>query len=230
MARLEGWLLGLYFLSPFTTPEVTYSAAYSCKDPVAVPLAVPCGLADPAFSPDRKRAVSEHQLLHDKGKSIQDLRRRFFLHHLIAEIHTAEIRATSEVSPNSKPAPNTKNHPVRFGSDDEGRYLTQETNKVETYKEQPLKTPGKKKKSKPGKRKEQEKKKRRTRSAWPSISGNGLLEDPLPHTSKTSLEPSSRYQPLCSAGSPASLCHGPTDPEPSPILYLDPWLHDLKPI
>ena len=91
--------------------------------------------------------MSEHQLLHDKGKSIQDLRRRFFLHHLIAEIHTAEIRATSEVSPNSKPAPNTKNHPVRFGSDDEGKYLTQETNKVETYKEQPLKTPGKKKKS-----------------------------------------------------------------------------------
>ncbi|KAL6066320.1 hypothetical protein STEG23_033458, partial [Scotinomys teguina] len=138
-----------------------------------------------------KRAVSEHQLLHDKGKSIQDLRRRFFLHHLIAEIHTAEIRATSEVSPNSKPAPNTKNHPVRFGSDDEGRYLTQETNKVETYKEQPLKTPGKKKKSKPGKRKEQEKKKRRTRSAWPGTAGSGLLEEPLPHTSKSSLEPSS---------------------------------------
>ncbi|NP_036768.1 parathyroid hormone-related protein preproprotein [Rattus norvegicus] len=141
-----------------------------------------------------KRAVSEHQLLHDKGKSIQDLRRRFFLHHLIAEIHTAEIRATSEVSPNSKPAPNTKNHPVRFGSDDEGRYLTQETNKVETYKEQPLKTPGKKKKGKPGKRREQEKKKRRTRSAWPGTTGSGLLEDPQPHTSptSTSLEPSSR--------------------------------------
>ncbi|XP_057634366.1 parathyroid hormone-related protein [Chionomys nivalis] len=151
-----------------------------------------CGRSVEGLSRRLKRAVSEHQLLHDKGKSIQDLRRRFFLHHLIAEIHTAEIRATSEVSPNSKPAPNTKNHPVRFGSDDEGRYLTQETNKVETYKEQPLKTPGKKKKSKPGKRKEQEKKKRRTRSAWPSISGNGLLEDPLPHTSKTSLEPSSR--------------------------------------
>lgn len=151
-----------------------------------------CGRSVEGLSRRLKRAVSEHQLLHDKGKSIQDLRRRFFLHHLIAEIHTAEIRATSEVSPNSKPAPNTKNHPMRFGSDDEGRYLTQETNKVETYKEQPLKTPGKKKKSKPGKRKEQEKKKRRTRSAWPGTAGSGLLEDPLPHTSKTSLEPSSR--------------------------------------
>ncbi|CAH7433642.1 Pthlh [Phodopus roborovskii] len=151
-----------------------------------------CGRSVEGLSRRLKRAVSEHQLLHDKGKSIQDLRRRFFLHHLIAEIHTAEIRATSEVSPNSKPAPNTKNHPVRFGSDDEGRYLTQETNKAETYKEQPLKTPGKKKKSKPGKRKEQDKKKRRTRSAWPATAASRLLEDPRPHTSKPwLLEPSS---------------------------------------
>lgn len=134
--------------------------------------------------------MSEHQLLHDKGKSIQDLRRRYFLQNLIAEIHTAEIRTTSEVSPNSKPAPNTKNHPVRFGSDDEGRYLTQETNKVETYKEQPLKTPGKKKKGKPGKRKEQEKKKRRTRSAWlnSDMAASGLEGDHLADISTTSLE------------------------------------------
>ncbi|KAH0514407.1 Parathyroid hormone-related protein [Microtus ochrogaster] len=175
-----------------------------------------CGRSVEGLSRRLKRAVSEHQLLHDKGKSIQDLRRRFFLHHLIAEIHTAEIRATSEVSPNSKPAPNTKNHPVRFGSDDEGRYLTQETNKVETYKEQPLKTPGKKKKSKPGKRKEQEKKKRRTRSAWPSISGNGLLEDPLPHTSKTSLEPSSSFE----TWSPFRFSDHPDPGEPTEALRL----------
>uniref|UniRef100_K7G411 Parathyroid hormone like hormone n=1 Tax=Pelodiscus sinensis TaxID=13735 RepID=K7G411_PELSI len=115
-----------------------------------------------------KRAVSEHQLLHDKGKSIQDLRRRIFLQNLIEGVNTAEIRATSEVSPNPKPPTNTKNYPVRFGNEDEGKYLTQETNKAQTYKEQPLKTPGKKKKPKPGKRKEQEKKKRRVRSAWPN--------------------------------------------------------------
>nr|AAA60216.1 parathyroid-like protein precursor [Homo sapiens] len=139
--------------------------------------AVPsCGRSVEGLSRRLKRAVSEHQLLHDKGKSIQDLRRRFFLHHLIAEIHTAEI------------------HPVRFGSDDEGRYLTQETNKVETYKEQPLKTPGKKKKGKPGKRKEQEKKKRRTRSAWldSGVTGSGLEGDHLSDTSTTSLELDSR--------------------------------------
>ncbi|XP_073939136.1 parathyroid hormone-related protein [Castor canadensis] len=149
-----------------------------------------CGRSVEGLGRRLKRAVSEHQLLHDKGKSIQDLRRRFFLHHLIAEIHTAEIRATSEVSPNSKPAPNTKNHPVRFGSEDEGRYLTQETNKVEQYKEQPLKPPGKKKKGKPGKRKEQEKKKRRTRSAWPGsgTAESGLDEDGDFHLSTSPLE------------------------------------------
>uniref|UniRef100_A0A8D0HUH6 Parathyroid hormone like hormone n=1 Tax=Sphenodon punctatus TaxID=8508 RepID=A0A8D0HUH6_SPHPU len=137
-----------------------------------------------------KRAVSEHQLLHDKGKSIQDLRRRIFLQNLIEGVNTAEIRATSEVSPNPKPATNTKNYPVRFGSDDEGKYLTQETNKAQTYKEQPLKTPGKKKKGKPGKRKEQEKKKRRTRSTWQSsrASGSGAEGIPLLDFSATTHE------------------------------------------
>ncbi|XP_038596411.1 parathyroid hormone-related protein isoform X2 [Tachyglossus aculeatus] len=128
-----------------------------------------------------KRAVSEHQLLHDKGKSIQDLRRRIFLQNLIEGVNTAEIRATSEVSPNPKPATNTKNYPVRFGNEEEGKCLTQETNKAQTYKDQPLKTPGKKKKNKPGKRKEQEKKKRRTRSAWLSsrVAGSGVEGVPL---------------------------------------------------
>ncbi|XP_008845125.1 parathyroid hormone-related protein isoform X2 [Nannospalax galili] len=151
-----------------------------------------CGRSVEGLGRRLKRAVSEHQLLHDKGKSIQDLRRRFFLHHLIAEIHTAEIRATSEVSPNSKPAPNTKNHPVRFGSDDEGRYLTQETNKVEVYKEQPAKTPGKRKKSKPGKRKEQEKKRRRARAARLDPACSGLQEGHLPLDAGTALQPGTR--------------------------------------
>ncbi|XP_044274407.1 parathyroid hormone-related protein isoform X1 [Varanus komodoensis] len=120
-----------------------------------------------------KRTVSEYQLLHDKGKSLQDIRRRNFLQNLIEGVNTAEIRAMSEVSPNPKPATIAKNYAVRFGSDDEGKYLTQETNKAQTFKEQPIKTPGKKKKGKPGKRKEQEKKKRRVRSAWPSSRGSG---------------------------------------------------------
>ncbi|NXN69717.1 PTHR protein, partial [Himantopus himantopus] len=140
-----------------------------------------CGRSVEGISRRLKRAVSEHQLLHDKGKSIQDLRRRIFLQNLIEGVNTAEIRATSEVSPNPKPSTNTKNYPVRFGSEDEGRYLTQETNKSQTYKEQPLKVSGKKKKAKPGKRKEQEKKKRRARSTWlnSGMCGSGMTDSPL---------------------------------------------------
>ncbi|KYO44740.1 parathyroid hormone-related protein isoform B [Alligator mississippiensis] len=146
-----------------------------------------CGRSVEGISRRHKRAVSEHQLLHDKGRSIQDLRRRMFLQNLIEGVNTAEIRATSEVSPNPKPATNTKNYPVRFGSEDEGKYLTQETNKAQTYKEQPLKAPGKRKKAKPGKRKEQEKKKRRTRSTWPNsgVPGSGDKGLPLLEISDT---------------------------------------------
>ncbi|XP_069484622.1 parathyroid hormone-related protein [Ambystoma mexicanum] len=123
----------------------------------------------PGVSRRLKRAVSEHQLLHDKGRSIQELRRRIFLQNLIEGVNTAE-RSVPEVSPDPKPSTNTKNYNnnVRYGPEDEGKYLTQETNKAAPYKEPALKTTGKKKKVKPGKRKEQEKKKRRTRSAWSS--------------------------------------------------------------
>ncbi|XP_039210498.1 parathyroid hormone-related protein isoform X1 [Crotalus tigris] len=127
-----------------------------------------------------KRTVAEYQLLHDKGKSMQDIRRRHFLQNLIEGVNTAEIRAVSEVSPNPKPAVvPAKSYPLRFGVDDEGKNLTQETNKTQPYKEQPLKTPGKKKKGKPGKRKEQEKKRRRIRSAWLSLKGSGSGMDIL---------------------------------------------------
>ncbi|XP_077166476.1 parathyroid hormone-related protein [Paroedura picta] len=128
-----------------------------------------------------KRTVSEYQLLHDKGKSLQDMRRLNFLQNLIDGLNTAEHRAMSQVSPNPKPSTVAKNCAVRFGSDDEGKNLTQETNKAQTYKEPPQKTPGKKKKGKAGKRKEQEKKKRRVRSAWPSSrgSGSGMARSPL---------------------------------------------------
>ncbi|XP_049639819.1 parathyroid hormone-related protein [Suncus etruscus] len=149
-----------------------------------------CGRSVEELGRRLKRAVSEHQLMHDKAKSIQDLRRRYFLQNLISEIHTAEIRTTSEVSPNSKPAPNNKHHTLRFGVDEEGRYLTQETNKVE----QPLKTTRMKKKGKLGKRKEQEKRRRRTRAAWTTtqVTGSGLQGDHLTDNSTSLREPGSR--------------------------------------
>ncbi|XP_055990583.1 parathyroid hormone-related protein [Sorex fumeus] len=130
-----------------------------------------CGRSVEELGRRLKRAVSEHQLMHDKGKTIEDMRRRIFLHNLISEIHTAEIRTTSAVSPNSKPAPNNKHLALRYSMDEEGRHLTQETNKVE----QPLKTARMKKKGKLGKRREQEKRRRRTRAAWTTpAAGSGL--------------------------------------------------------
>ncbi|XP_032077860.1 parathyroid hormone-related protein-like [Thamnophis elegans] len=126
-----------------------------------------------------KRTVAEYQLLHDKGKSMQDTRRRNFLQNLIDGVNTAEIRGVAEMSSNPKPGVGLgKICTVSVGIDDEGKNLTQETHK-EPYKEQPLKTPGKKKKGKSGKRKDQEKKKRRIRSAWLSLKGSGSGMDIL---------------------------------------------------
>ncbi|XP_054974355.1 parathyroid hormone-related protein isoform X2 [Sorex araneus] len=144
-----------------------------------------CGRSVEELGRRLKRAVSEHQLMHDKAKSIQDLRRRNFLHNLISEIHTAEIRTTSAVSPNSKPAPNNKHHVLRFTLDEEGRYLTQETNKVE----QPLKTARMKKKSKLGKRREQEKRRRRIRAAGPSPAASSELPGGRPANGDISASP-----------------------------------------
>ncbi|XP_040271551.1 parathyroid hormone-related protein [Bufo bufo] len=113
-----------------------------------------------------RRAVSEHQLLHDKGRSLQELRRRIFLQSLIEGVNTAEIRAVPDESP--RPVPSVKNfNTLRLVSEEEAvtSHLTQETHKSQSFKDPPPKIPGKKKKGKPGKRKEQEKRKRRERSA-----------------------------------------------------------------
>uniref|UniRef100_A0A8C5N3V0 Parathyroid hormone like hormone n=1 Tax=Leptobrachium leishanense TaxID=445787 RepID=A0A8C5N3V0_9ANUR len=111
-----------------------------------------------------RRAVSEHQLLHDKGRSLQELRRRIFLQSLIEGVNTAEIRAAPDESP--RPIPSTSKN---FKSEEEGvtGQLTQETHKLVNFKEPLNKT--KKKKGKPGKRKEQDKRKRRERSAMESL-------------------------------------------------------------
>lgn len=138
-----------------------------------------------------KRSVSEHQLMHDKAKSYENMRRRNYIQHLMSEINTAEIRTTSAVSPNSKPSPSNKHHAHRFALDEEGGYLTQETNKVE----QPLKSSRMKKKGKLGKRKNPDKRRRRTRAAWPTpAAGSGLLGERLANmdNSASPREPSSR--------------------------------------
>ncbi|KAL0196559.1 hypothetical protein M9458_010131, partial [Cirrhinus mrigala] len=39
-----------------------------------------------------KRSVTHAQLMHDKGRTLQDFKRRMWLQELLHEVHTAEIR------------------------------------------------------------------------------------------------------------------------------------------
>lgn len=145
-----------------------------------------------ALSSRIKRSVTHAQLMHDKGRTLQDFKRRLWLQELLHEVHTADIRephpggvsggggtisfgvpigtgvgiSMSPGTAHPKPAGGTKNLPMSFiPEDEEGTNLPQETNKSQTYKDGVLKTSGKKKKKgRTGKRREGEKRKRRARS------------------------------------------------------------------
>ncbi|XP_034001943.1 parathyroid hormone-related protein-like [Trematomus bernacchii] len=126
-----------------------------------------------ALSSRTRRSVSHAQLMHDKGRSLQEYKRRTWLQELLEEVHTADERAPPEQSKtqsqtfsgnalHEKPSGATKNLPERFKLD---RDLPQETNKALAYKDQPLKVATKrKKKVRLGRRRESDKKRRRARS------------------------------------------------------------------
>ncbi|NXN17296.1 PTH4 protein, partial [Indicator maculatus] len=44
---------------------------------------------------ESRRAVTEHQLMHDKGRAFQGLKRLMWLHHALGSVHTASSRDTS---------------------------------------------------------------------------------------------------------------------------------------
>ncbi|XP_028287425.1 parathyroid hormone-related protein-like [Parambassis ranga] len=123
-----------------------------------------------------KRSVSHAQLMHDKGRSLQEFKRRMWLQDLLEEVHTADehtppmqTRTSSQTfsgnSLHQKPPGATKDLPDRFRLEREGTHLPQETNKDLAYKDQPLKVATKrKKKVRLGRRRENEKKRRRARS------------------------------------------------------------------
>lgn len=124
----------------------------------------------------RRRSVSHAQLMHDKGRSLQEFRRRMWLHELLEEVHTANEETppvqsrtgTQTFSGNSlheKPPGATKNLPDKFILEREGTNLPQETNKALAYKDQPLKLATKrKKKARLGRHRDADKKRRRARS------------------------------------------------------------------
>uniref|UniRef100_A0A8C3CSD3 Parathyroid hormone n=1 Tax=Cairina moschata TaxID=8855 RepID=A0A8C3CSD3_CAIMO len=44
---------------------------------------------------ENKRAVTEHQLMHDKGRAFQGLKRLMWLYNALGSVHTASSRAIS---------------------------------------------------------------------------------------------------------------------------------------
>ncbi|XP_036801462.1 parathyroid hormone-related protein-like, partial [Oncorhynchus mykiss] len=111
-----------------------------------------------------KRSVTHAQLMHDKGRTLQDFKRRMWLQELLEEVHTAEIRELparpvfssglglglpgagvgvslglgttgGTLHPHPKPPGGTKNLPINFHMEEEGTNLPQETNKSQTYKD-----------------------------------------------------------------------------------------------
>lgn len=113
----------------------------------------------------RKRSVAHTQFMHDKGRTLQDFKRRMWLQELLDEVHTADIRelaaraaggassggevgqpvispsttgsgSTSSSTLHPKPAGGTKNLPMTFKpEDEEGTNLPQETNMSTSHKE-----------------------------------------------------------------------------------------------
>lgn len=130
--------------------------------------------------------------MHDKGRALQDFKRRMWLQELLDEVHTAEIRdvpvrttggggsggvglpgpglginlSTTGSTLHSKPPGGTKNLPIGLGpEEEEGPNLPQETNKSQPLRDGVLKAPGKKKKKgRSGRRRDGDKRKRRARS------------------------------------------------------------------
>ncbi|XP_047452726.1 parathyroid hormone-related protein-like [Mugil cephalus] len=126
-----------------------------------------------ALSNRTKRSVSHAQLMHDKGRSLQEFKRRMWLQGLLEEVHTADAPPHSKTPSQTfsgnalhqKPAGATKDLPDRLRLDREDPNLPQETNKALAYKDQPLKVATKrKKKVRLGRRRENDKKRRRARS------------------------------------------------------------------
>ncbi|XP_068505751.1 parathyroid hormone-like hormone a isoform X2 [Syngnathus scovelli] len=105
--------------------------------------------------PPRRRSVTHAQLMHDKGRTLQDFKRRLWLQELLDEVHTAEIRQL----PLSKapPAPSKGLAADWSPEEREATNLPQETHKS-------FRDAKRRKKGRPGRRKDADKRKRRAQA------------------------------------------------------------------
>ncbi|NXQ27188.1 PTH4 protein, partial [Alaudala cheleensis] len=65
---------------------------------------------------ENRRAVTEHQLLHDKGRAVQGLKRLMWLQHALGAVHTASSRDVPV--PNSRWDVRKSQDPFDFNSSD----------------------------------------------------------------------------------------------------------------
>uniref|UniRef100_A0A671K793 Parathyroid hormone-like hormone b n=1 Tax=Sinocyclocheilus anshuiensis TaxID=1608454 RepID=A0A671K793_9TELE len=107
----------------------------------------------------QRRSVGHAQMMHDRGRSLHDRKRRTFIQDLLEQVHTAQVwdshgqREGSVQTPlwstahRPKPMGSTKNFPLSFQMDTIGTRddLPQETSKTLRYQEQPLKAVSKRK-------------------------------------------------------------------------------------
>ncbi|XP_051545114.1 parathyroid hormone-related protein-like isoform X2 [Myxocyprinus asiaticus] len=107
----------------------------------------------------QRRSVSHAQMMHDRGRSLQDRKRRLWLQEILGQVHTAQVWDSPNQSEGSvqtlpwsvahrhKHTSSTKNFPMGFQLESLGTRddLPQETSKTLRYEEQPLKTVTKRK-------------------------------------------------------------------------------------
>ncbi|XP_016402780.1 LOW QUALITY PROTEIN: parathyroid hormone-like hormone b [Sinocyclocheilus rhinocerous] len=107
----------------------------------------------------QRRSVGHAQMMHDRGRSLHDRKRRMWIQELLEQVHTAQAWDSPSQSEGSvqtpqwstahrpKPISSTKNLPLSFQMETVGTRddLPQETSKTLRYEEQPLKAVTKRK-------------------------------------------------------------------------------------
>ncbi|XP_063053934.1 parathyroid hormone-like hormone b [Engraulis encrasicolus] len=130
---------------------------------------------------DRKRTVTDAQLMHDKSRALQAFKRRLWLHELLQQVHTAVLHDIAVIrnptasrpgpAPRLKPARVSKQtQPLAFPIDGAGAGThvvssPQETEKASGFRGQSAKGPGQRRKATTWYGKWSQKEKRRRHNA-----------------------------------------------------------------
>ncbi|XP_078273576.1 parathyroid hormone-related protein-like [Rhinoraja longicauda] len=127
----------------------------------------------------KKRSVSEHQFMHDKGRSIQELQRRIWLNNVMGELHTADSREVAERPLRPWPdRPAVSLLVIKVAANDSNKAAGREENKPGAAKHQNAKKNGRRKKQ--GKNSKRKAQRGREESRRHVRSSSSRSRDPLP--------------------------------------------------